>query len=383
MKRERRGLYFLSLGLIAFFGTVAGGLVSRAKAAASLKQETLQMADPMVTVAPPKRADDATEVVLPGNIQAFTDAPIYARTNGYLKRWHVDIGARVKAGQLLAEIDAPEVDQQLQQARADLASAEANSKLAGTTAVRWKGLLETDSVSRQETDEKVGDLQAKEAAVESARSNVRRLEDTQSFQRIAAPFAGVITARSTDVGALIEVGTGNGPGRELFHLATTDKLRVYVNVPQADSRSAVPGVEADLTLAELPGRRFKGTLIRTAQAIDPTSRTLLAEVDVDNTTGELMPGAYAQVHLRLRSSADPLLVPANALLFRSEGLRLAVVREGKVELVAVTLGRDLGNAVEIASGLAGTEQIVLNPPDSLVSGQAVSVVPSGATGGGQ
>ncbi len=219
--------------------------------------------------------------------------------------------------------------------------------------------------------------------MESARSNVRRLEDTQSFQRIAAPFAGVITARSTDVGALIEVGTGNGPGRELFHLATTDKLRVYVNVPQADSRSAVPGVEADLTLAELPGRRFKGTLIRTAQAIDPTSRTLLAEVDVDNTTGELMPGAYAQVHLRLRSSADALLVPANALLFRSEGLRLAVVREGKVELVAVTLGRDLGNAVEIASGLAGTEQIVLNPPDSLVSGQAVSVVPSGATGGGQ
>jgi RND family efflux transporter MFP subunit len=376
----KRKLYIPALVVFALLVTVAWGIASRVKAAASLEKETLQTAVPTVSVEQPKRSDGTTEVVLPGSLQAFTDAPIYARTSGYLKRWHFDIGAPVRAGQLLAEIDAPEVDQQLRQARADLATAEANAKLAETTAVRWKGLLESDSVTPQETDQKIGDHDAKHAMVESARSNVRRLEDTQSFQRITAPFDGVITARNVDVGALIDVGSGSGTGRELFHLAATRRLRVYVNVPQVYSHSATPGLAADIVLAELPGRRFQGTLVRTAQAIDPVSRTLLTEVDVDNATGELMPGAYAQVHLQLAPTADPLVIPATALLFRAEGPRVAVVRDGKAELVPITIGRDLGTALEIASGLSGNEAVVLNPPDSLVSGQVVNVSRSDHTG---
>jgi RND family efflux transporter MFP subunit len=379
----KRPHYYLALGAVALLGTVAWGLASRAKAAASLAKDTLEMAVPTVSVAAPKRSDGTTEVVLPGSIHAFTDAPIYARTSGYLRRWHADIGTRVKAGQLLAEIDAPEVDQQLRQARADLATAEANASLAETTATRWKALLVTDSVTPQETDQVIADRNAKRAMVESARSNVRRLEDTQSFQRITAPFAGVITARNVDVGALVEVGTGSGTGRALFHLAATQTLRVYVSVPQVYSRSAVAGVETAITLAELPGRRFKGTLVRTAEAIDPVSRTLLAEVDIDNATGALMPGAYAQVHLQLRSGGDPWVVPATALLFRAEGPRVAVVRDGKAELVPVTIGRDLGTTLEIASGLSGGEAVVLNPPDSLVTGQVVNVARSGSPGSGQ
>jgi len=377
----KRKLLLPSLLVVAVLATVAWGIAARARAAASLKKETLQMAVPTVSVALPKRGDGIREAVLPGRIQAFTDAPIYARTSGYLKRWHADIGARVKAGQLLAEIDAPEVDQQLRQARADLATAEANAALAETTANRWKALLVTESVTPQETDQMIGDRNAKVAMVESARANVRRLEDTRSFQRIIAPFDGVITARNVDVGALIEVGSG--AGKELFHLAATQTLRVYVNVPQSYSRSAVPGVEAYITLAERPESRFKGTLVRTADAIDPVSRTLLAEVDVDNASGALMPGAYAQVHLQLRSTAGSLVVPATALLFRAEGPRVAVVRGGKAELVPIIIGRDLGTSLEIASGLAGREQVVLNPPDSIVTGQVVNVAPSGTAAGGQ
>ena len=374
---------FASALVVVTLAAVAWGIASRARAAASLENETLRMAVPTVSVASPKQGDGLSEVVLPGSIQAFTDAPIYARTSGYLKRWHADIGTHVKAGQLLAEIDAPEVDQQLRQARADLATAEANAALAETTANRWKALLETESVTPQETDQMVGDRNAKRAMVESARSNVRRLEDTQSFQRITAPFEGVITARNVDVGALIEGGTGSGSGKELFHLAATQTLRVYVKVPQSLSRSAVPGVEAYITLAERPENRFKGTLVRTADAIDPATRTLLAEVDIDNATGALMPGAYAQAHLQLRSTAGSLVIPATALLFRAEGPRVAVVRGGRAELVPITIGRDLGIALEIASGLAGNDQIVLNPPDSIVTGQAVRLVPSGSAGGGQ
>jgi RND family efflux transporter MFP subunit len=376
MKRHTRTLVVSTLVALPVLVAIGGGLAKRARAAAKLGKETRELAVPTVAVAPPAREDVAPEIVLPGNIQAFTDAPIYARTNGYLKRWYVDIGTKVKPGQLLAEIDAPEVDQQLHQARADLATAEANAQLARSTAARWKGLLESDSVSPQETDEKLGDLEAKTAVVESARSNVRRLEETRSFQRITAPFDGVITARNVDVGALIEVGTGNGPGRELFHLAATERLRVYVNVPQAHSRSAVPGATAEITLAERPDRTFQGTLVRTAEAIDPVSRTLLAEIDVDNESGELLPGAYAQVHLHLRGDQDPLVVPATALLFRAEGPRVAVLKDGKVELVDVTLGRDLGNAVEIASGLKGDEQIIQTPPDSVIEGQEVRVARS-------
>jgi RND family efflux transporter MFP subunit len=379
----KRKLFLPSLVVVVLLAAVAGGIAARARAAASVKVETLQMAIPTLSVASPKQGDGRSEVVLPGSIQAFTEAPIYARTSGYLKRWHADIGTHVKAGQLLAEIDAPEVDQQLRQARADLATSEANAALAETTANRWKALLVTESVTPQETDQMIGNRNAKRAMVESARSNVRRLEDTQSFQRITAPFAGVITARNVDVGALVGVGTGSGTGRELFHLAATQTLRVYVKIPQSHSRSAVPGVEAYTTLAERPESRFKGTLVRTADAIDPLSRTLLAEVDIDNATGTLMPGAYAQVHLRLRSGGDPWIVPATALLFRAEGPRVAVVRGGKAELVPITIGRDLGTALEIASGLSADDQVVLNPPDSLVTGQAVNVASASAAAGGQ
>ena len=243
------------------------------------------MAVPTVAVVQPKRSAPAQEIVLPANVQAFADAPIYARTNGYLKRWYVDIGSRVKQGQLLAEIDTPEVNQQLRQARADLGTTQANLNLSKITADRYQGLLKTDSVSKQESDNAAGDYEAKQASVQSAQANVKRLEELQSFQRIYAPFSGVITARNTDIGALINSGSTGGNGNELFHIAQPDKLRVYVSVPQVYSQAAKPGITADLTLAEFPGRRFQGKLVRTANAIDPTSRTLLVEIAVDNPTG--------------------------------------------------------------------------------------------------
>lgn len=368
----------LKLGLLLGFlvaaaalGTVIySGINSRAKASSVLKNETLEMAIPTVAVIHPKASALGEEIILPGNIQAFTDTPIYARTNGYLKRWYADIGARVKAGQLLAEIETPEVDQQLQQARADLATSQANYALAQSTAKRWEFLLKTDSVSKQETDEKIGDLNAKKAIVDSASYNVRRLQETQSFQKIYAPFNGVITARRTDIGALIDSGA-NSPGRELFRLASTGRLRVYINVPQVHSRAARTGVAADLTFTEFPGRRFRGTLVRTAEAIDPVSRTLLTEVDVNNASGELLPGAYASVHLKLPSKSNALTLPANTLLFRSEGLRVAVVRNNHAELVPITLGRDFGNDVEVVSGIEASDSVIVNPSDSLTSGTQV------------
>src|SRR5690349_14038899 len=317
----RLGAPLLVMGLLLFAVLVYNGLTTRTKAAADLKQDTVAAATPTVAVVQPKHGDAAEEVVFPGNVRAYTDAAIYARTNGYLKKWYVDIGTRVETGKLLAEIETPEVDQQLQQARAELATAEANLQLAQSTAERWKELVATDSVSKQETDEKVGDLNAKKAMVESGRANVKRLEQLHAFGKIYAPFAGVITVRNTDVGQLIDAG--NSQGRELFHLAATDKLRVFVSVPQQYSRNATPGVSADITLEELPGRKFSGKIARTASAIDVSSRTLLTEVEVNNASGELLPGAYASVHLKLPSKGAAVTIPANTLLFRSEGLRVA------------------------------------------------------------
>jgi RND family efflux transporter MFP subunit len=350
------------------------GIHPRLEATAALKKATLDLSVVPVSVIRPKRGSPAQELVLPGNMQPFIDTPIFARTNGYLKLWKADIGAHVKAGELLAEIDAPEVDAQLQQARADLATAEANFRLAQTTATRWQALLKSDSVSKQEADQTYGDMEAKKAALDSARFNVARLEKLQSFKKIFAPFDGVITARNTDVGALIDAGNG-GQAKELFHIAATNRLRVYVSVPQANSRDAVPGVEADLTLDEFPGRRFKGTLVRNTQAIDAASRTLLAEVDVDNPNGELLPGAYAQVHLKLHASNMVLVVPVNTLIFRSEGVQLAVVQpDQRVALRKIVLGRDLGTEVEVVSGLEETDAVIVNPSDSLASGTQVRVV---------
>jgi RND family efflux transporter MFP subunit len=312
------------------------------------------------------------EIVLPGNTQAFIDAPIFARTNGYVKSWHVDIGARVKKGQLLAEIETPEVDQQLQQARADFQTARANLRQAEITADRWQALLKTDSVSQQETDQNVSNFHAMKATVDSNISNVRRLEELQGFQKIYAPFDGVITARNTDIGALINSGAST-PGQELFHLAAINTLRVFVAVPQLYSQAVRPGATASLTLDEFPGKTFSGTIARNSNSIDPASRTLLVEVDVDNRSGTLFPGAYVRVRLKLPQSVSSVTIPANTLLFRSEGLRVGVVHNGRTELVPVTIGRDYGSSVEVVSGLQPTDSIIINPSDSLISGTIVQV----------
>jgi RND family efflux transporter MFP subunit len=365
-------LFAVGIAAVVYFG-----ILSRTASAAALAREAREDATIPVTVVHPKRGGADEEVVLPGNIQAFTDSPIYARTTGYLKKWYVDIGMHVTAGQLLAEIDAPELDHQLQQARADMESAQANLKLAQSTAERWQTLLKSASVSRQETDEKMGDLSAKKALVDAAASAVHRLEDLQAYEKVTAPFDGVITARNTDVGALIDAGS-NAPGKELFHLAATGSLRVFVNVPEVFNRAARDGAKATLQLAEYSDRHFTGTIVRNANAIDATTRTLLVEVDVDNNGGELLPGAYVLVHLKLPAQAGGAAmrgytVPVNTILFRSEGLRVALVRGGKAQLAPITIGRDYGNEVEVVSGLRPQDQIITNPPDSLVSGEAVRI----------
>jgi RND family efflux transporter MFP subunit len=363
---------------------VVSGILPRINARAALDKETAEMAIPTVSVVRPKRGAPAQEIVLPANVQAYIDAPIYARTNGYLKRWYADIGAHVKAGQLLADIETPEVDQQLRQARADLATAQANLNLSQITANRYEDLLKTDSVSKQETDNAAGDYAAKQATVQSAQANVRRLEELQAFEKIYAPFDGVITARNTDIGALIDSGSSGGARTELFHIAQPDKLRVYVSVPEAYSQATKPGLTADLVLSEFPGRQFPGTLVRTAEAIDQSTRTLLVEIRVNNPTGTLLSGAYAEVHLKLPTATSALILPVNALLFRSEGLRVAAVTDGKhAELKPITLGHDFGSEVEVVAGLTGDESIIVNPPDSIISGEEVRIVQPAASGASQ
>ncbi len=388
-RNERRGRpahhwWIAILAFVLVAGLVLSGILPRIQARVALRKETQDLAVPTVTVTHPRKAGAGQDLVLPANVQAFVDSPIYARTNGYLKRWYVDIGAHVKTGQLLAEIDTPEVTQQLHQARADLATAQANVALAKITADRYRDLLKTDSVSKQEADNAAGDYAAKQAIVQSAEANVRRLEELQSFQKIYAPFSGVISARNTDVGSLIDAGSSGGTRTELFHLVQPDQLRVYVNVPEAYAPAAKVGMTADLLLAEFPGRTFQGKLVRTAEAIDRATRTLLVEIDVDNPTGTLLSGAYAEVHMKLPADATSLIVPVNTLLFRSEGLRVAVVTDGQhAELRKVTLGHDYGTEVEVVSGLTGDETVILNPPDSLVSGQAVRIMQGAPPGASQ
>lgn len=361
-------------GAIAY--TVRRGLAARVHAADSLKQQTLEMAIPAVSVVHPKPNAPAEEVVLPGNAQAYIATPIYARINGYIKIWYFDIGARVKKGQLLAEIETPEVDKQFDQARADLATAQANLDLSKTTADRYQSLFKTDSVAKQDVEDKMGDLAAKKAIVDSANSNLRRLYETQAFQKVYAPFDGILTARNIDFGTLINAGA-NAPGKELFDIASIDKLRVYVNVPQQYSRDVHTGGHADLTLAEFPGRRFTGTIVRTSDAIDPASRTLLTEVDVDNPKGDLLPGAFVSVHLKVGGKLPAVTVPVNALIFRAEGMQVAVVRDHKANLVPVTIGRDYGTEVEVVSGVTAQDEVIENPSDSLTSGAEVRVVAPG------
>lgn len=372
--KRRRGTLWLVVVLVIAAIVVVAGIVPRRRARAALKEETDDLAIPTVRAIHPDQGAPATEIVLPGNMQAFKDAPIYARTNGYLNKWYVDIGGRVKAGQLLAEIETPEVDQQLGQAEADLNTAKANLNLSEITAQRYEGLKNTDSVSKQDVDNAEGDYQAKKAAVASALSNVKRLQELQSFEKIYAPFDGVITARNTDIGHLINSGAG-GTQQELFHIASISTLRVYVNIPQEYSASAKRGLHADLTLSQFPGRRFTGELVRTADAIDPATRTLLAEIDVKNPTGELLPGAYTEVHLKVPTGAETYILPATALIFRSQGLQVALVgTDQKAQLVPITIGRDFGNEVEVLAGLPKNSLVIVNPPDSLVSGEQVRVV---------
>jgi len=382
--RPAHHYWIVIIAALTVVGLIVAGILPRIQARASLHRETREMAIASVTVVHPTRAPASSEIVLPANVQAFIDAPIYARTNGYLKKWYVDIGSRVKTGQLLAEIDTPEVNQALGQSRADLATAEANLNLSRITAERYRDLLETDSVSKQDADNAAGDYAAKQAIVHSAEANVRRLEDLQSFQKIYAPFTGVITARNTDIGALIDSGAVGGTRTELFHIVQPERLRVYVNVPEAYSQAAKPGLTADLTLAEFPGRRFPGKLVRTANAIDTTTRTLLVQIDVDNPTGTLLSGAYAEVHLKLPGANSSLILPVNTLLFRSEGLRVATVPDGQhAELKPVTLGHDFGSEVEVVAGLNGDDTVIINPPDSVISGQAVRIVQTPSSGAPQ
>jgi RND family efflux transporter MFP subunit len=374
--------------LVAAAGALAysinGGVATRVAAESRLARSTEEASIPIVNVTHPKDGAPLEELILPGNTQAFSDTPLFARTNGYLKRWFFDIGAHVKRGDLLAEIETPEIDKQLQQARAELATAQANHHLADTTAARWQFLLQSDSVSRQETDEKIADLNARKATVDSNASNVQRLEELQSFQKVYAPFDGVLTSRNTDVGALIDAGA-NSPGKELFHLAAIGTLRVFVAIPEVYSRAARLGADASLTLDEYPGRSFHGTLARTSNAIDQASHTLLTEVDIPNPDGELLPGAYVSVHFKLPQTVRSVVVPSNTLLFRSEGLRAALVRDGRVQLTPVKIGRDYGSAVEIISGLQASDAVVLDPADSLLSGAPVrigsrSAEPTGGSG---
>ena len=379
--RPVHGVLILVVALVIVAAIVIAGVVPRLRAKAEVRIETDNLAVPAVNVIHPKRGSPQQEIVLPGNIQAFIDAPIYARTNGYLQSWYFDIGARVRKGQLLAIIDTPEVDQQLQQARADLNTAQANLRLSQITNDRYEGLKNTDSVAQQDVDNARGDFAAKKATVDSAAYNVRRLEDLQSFTKVYAPFDGVITARNTDIGQLIDSGSAS-PAKELFHVAATRTLRVFINVPQQYSVAAKPGLSADLTLAQFPGRKFQGKLVRTANAIDLASRTLLVEVDVDNATGELLPGAFTEVHLKIPADIPTFILPVNTLIFRAQGLQVAAVENNNTaKLVSIALGRDFGAEVEVVSGLTGQESIIASPPDSIIDGEQVRIAQPNQQGG--
>ncbi len=357
--------------ILVVLGTLT--MLQRRSEYRTLAEETETLAIQTVGVMHPSPETGEEDLALPGTMEAFVEAPIYARTNGYLKKWYHDIGSRVRQGELLADIDTPEVDQQLSQARADLATAQANAHLSEITSSRYAELLKTDGVSKQEVDNAAGDLAAKRAIVQSAEANVRRLEEMKSFQRIYAPFSGVITRRNVDIGTLINAGNG-GTSQQLFFLAQTTPLRVYVRVPEIYANNISAGLGAHLELTQYPGRKIEGKVVRTAESIDLATRTLNTEVDVPNRDGALLPGGYAQVHLEVKVTGSRLQVPVNALLFRSEGLRAVVVDANhKIHLQQITVGRDYGTSLEVLQGLDQKDWIVLNPADSLEEGQEVRV----------
>jgi len=374
-KRKIASRFVFLLGLAAAVALgifIYSGIHGRVEAASTLQHATEQAAIEDVNVVSPKAAAPIDEVVLPGATQPFVNSPIYARTNGYLVKWFYDIGAQVKQGDLLAIIDTPELDKQLLQARADLETAKSNLALSKTTAERWQGLVKTRSVSQQSTDQAVDNLNATQASVDSYAANVRRLEDLVSFEKVYAPFDGVITVRNTDTGWLINAGAGS-PSAELFQLAQTSTLRIFVAVPEVYSRASRVGSTATLTLDEFPSETFHGKVTRTSQSIDMASRTLNTEIDVDNPTGQLLPGAYVHVHLKLPSQTRSVIIAANTLLFRSEGLRVGVVRNGHAQLIPITIGVDYGDTVQVTSGVTPADQVIVSPSDSLISGTPVRI----------
>jgi RND family efflux transporter MFP subunit len=348
------------------------GELSRVRARSALGKETSESAIPTVVTVTASPSSLGEELVLPGAVQAYIEAPIYARTSGYLKSWNSDIGTQVAKGQILAEIETPEVDQQLSQAQADLATARANEALSTSTNVRWQGLLATESVSKQDADEKSGDAAAKTAASHSAAANLARLRDLESFKRVVAPFSGVITARNTDIGALINAG--QSAGSELFRIADTRKLRIFVRVPEAFASATKPGLDAELRFAERPNRSFAAKTVRTSNSLDAILRTLQVELELDNAKGEIFPGAYAEVHFKIPADAATLRLPANTVLFRSAGLQVATLDgEHRVKLKSIVQGRDFGSTIEVLSGLTANELVILNPPDSIADGVQVRI----------
>ena len=373
-KRAPKHWLGVAIAVLVVAALLISGIWSRVKARNTLNVETAQLALPAVSVVSPKQTAPAEEIILPGNVQPFITSPIYARTNGYLKKWYFDIGTHVKQGQLLAVIETPEVDQQLQQARSNLLTAQANLELASITKNRYQGLLKSNAVAQQDVDNAVGTFNANRSIVEADKAAVEQFSALVSFEKVYAPFDGVITARNTDIGDLINSGSGGGVKTDLFHIAQPKTLRVYVNVPEEYSQGIKTGMTADLSLAEFPGRKFQGKLVRTADAINATTRTLLIEIEVANPAGTLLTGSYAEVHLAVPTQASTFLLPVNTLLFRSEGLRVGIVKDGKVALTAVIPGHDFGNEIEIVSGLKPDDQVIVNPPDSIVSGQQVQIV---------
>jgi multidrug efflux system membrane fusion protein len=370
---KRKGYWVAAVLALLFIVAAGAGIAVRFSESGALAKETEAIAVPSVELIQPKPEPPQQELVLPSTLQAYIESPIYARTSGYLGRWYKDIGSRVRKGELLADIETPEIDQELSQAKATRDQAEAALKLAQSSAKRWENLQKMDAVSEQETEERTSSYAQGEATLAATNANVRRLEQLESFKHIYAPFSGVIIRRNVDVGALVNAGNG-GANQELFVIAQIDPIRIYVNVPEADSPSIHPGVHADIQISELVGEHFTGNVVRTADAIDPATRTLNTEIDVPNPKGRLLPGSYAQVNFALKQQIQLLTVPVNALLFRAEGPRAAVVEsDGKVRLKPVSIGRDFGMSIEILSGLQASDSIVLNPSDSLEDEEQVRV----------
>jgi RND family efflux transporter MFP subunit len=369
---------FFSAALVLAVVLVTWGEAHRLMARNALRQRAAVESTLAVVTVRPTRSEQGERLVLPGTVQAYIESPIYARTSGYLKSWYTDIGSTVRKGQLLAEIDTPEIDQQLAQAVADLATARANEALSNTTDRRWRGLLATESVSQQDADEKAGDAAAKRATAASAAANVSRLRELESFKRVLAPFDGVVTARNTDIGALINAGQSTGS--ELFRVADTSKLRIYVQVPEPYAGAAQPGVRAELKFSEQAGKSYTATTVRTSNALNPTLRTLQVELELDNARHEIFPGAYAEVHFSLPGNAHSLRLPATTVLFRAPGPQVAIVdSHNRVQLKSIVQGRDFGSSIEVLNGLDDGDQVVVNPPDSIINGVFVRALSPAAS----